>query len=481
VTFRATPDQHDPNVADGQPRQPLTRREARELAARAEAERQAQQAAPAEPAPAPAEPAPAEPAQAEPVAAASAPAPAEEAPAQASVTPESEHADFAWLHAGSHHHGGDGGGGRPPKPRRTGGGGRRAAIWVISVVVILGLVGGGALFAWNTFQPQVKSILGHFDTQPTDYTGDGTGQVQITIKQGDTGETISRTLADAGVTRTPQAFYQLLLATKPDPNLQPGVYQLRKRMSAASALELLQDPKSKLAHTLLVREGDRETTILQNAATATGLPLDQLQAAASNPAQFGLPPQAKTLEGFLFPATYTFDPGVTPQAVITQLVDRAKQAFTDAGVPTDPNQQWNTVILASIVQLEAGPNPEDLPKIAGVFQNRLNQNMALESDATVHYGLNKFDTVWTTPTQRADASNLYNTYANKGLPPGPIGNPGDEALKAAVHPEGDYLFFTVVNLQTGETAFAKTADEQDANVAKLQAWCQDAANKAYCK
>jgi UPF0755 protein len=89
--------------------------------------------------------------------------------------------------------------------------------------------------------------------------------------------------------------------------------------------------------------------------------------------------------------------------------------------------------------------------------------------------------VWTTPAQRADTSNRYNTYAHKGLPPGPIGNPGDAALKAAANPQGDYLFFTVVNLQTGETAFSKTADEQDANVAKLQAWCQEPDNKVYCK
>jgi UPF0755 protein len=511
VTFRATPPDHDDsNVADGQPRQPLTRREAREMAARAEAQRAhaprgraesgesaasgdaggagapagGAAAAPAAGVAAPTSPEAAPPAPASPLSASPAsPVPASPVPTSpvpASPAPENEHHDFAWLHAGGHEHQGGSGGRRPPKPPRRGGRGRRAVTWIVSIVVILGLVGGGALYAWNTFQPQVKAVLGHFDNSPTDYTGDGTGQVQVTIKQGDTGESIARTLADAGVTRTPQAFYQLLLATKPDPVFQPGVYQLRKRMSAQSALTLLQDPKSHLERTLLIREGDRETTVLQNAATATGLSLDQLQAAASNPGQFGLPPQAKTLEGFLFPATYTFDPGVTPQQVITTLVDRAKQSFQQDGMPSDPTTLWNTVILASIVQAEAGSNPDDLPKIAGVFQNRLNQNMALQSDATVTYGLGKF-AVFTSDQERADASNPYNTYAHKGLPPGPIGNPGDEALKAAANPQGDYLFFTVVNLQTGETAFATTVDGQDANVAKLHAWCQDPTNASYCK
>ncbi|GAA4155396.1 endolytic transglycosylase MltG [Gryllotalpicola daejeonensis] len=502
MTFRATPsDQHGPGPEPGrpetgQPRQPMTRREARELA-RAEAERAARgahatppEAAPVEEPQAEASPAPtgaavwaASPVTAQtevqrPVAAAPA---AQETQAEESA--DDADADFSWLHAATHDHdGGRGGrGGRkPPKPPRSGGGGRRALTWIISTVVILGLIGGGALFAWNTFQPQVKAVLGHFDNKPTDYKGDGTGTVRITINQGDTGESISKTLATSGVVMTPQAFYSLLLQTHPDPVFQPGVYQLRKRMSAKSALALLQDPKSRLEHTLLIREGDREATVLQNAATATGIPLAQLQAAAKNPASFGLPPQAKTLEGFLFPATYNLDPGLTAQQVLTKLVDRTKQAFQEDGMPTDPAKLWSTVILASVVQSEAGPNPDDLPKIAGVFQNRLNKGMLLESDATVTYGLGKH-AVFTTPEQRADASNPYNTYVHKGLPPGPVGNPGDGALKAAANPQGDYLFFTVVNLQTGETAFAKTADEQNANVAKLQAWCQDSANKAYCQ
>jgi len=495
----------------------MTRREAREMAARAEAERAARsgQSTPTT-APAPAgqadEPAPAsvwatapvtaqapqtvqppqtaqtaqapETAQTARVDTADAP-PADAPPAEERPADASDHdQDFAWLHPVDPQDGGHGGGrggrggGKPPKdrnPNRR----RRAATWIISTVVILALIGGGALFAWNTFQPQVKSVMGRFDHTPTDYKGDGTGKVQITIKQGDTGETIAKTLATAGVTMTPQAFYQLLLSTKPDPVFQPGVYQLRKHMSAQSALTLLQDPSSRLEHTLLIREGDRESTVLQNAATATGLPLSELQTAAKDPSKYDLPPQAKTLEGFLFPATYTFDPGVTANEVISTLVARTKQAFQEDGMPTDPDKLWKTVILASIVQAEAGANPADLPKIAGVFQNRLDKGMKLESDATVTYGLGKY-AVFTTDEQRADTSNAYNTYAHTGLTPGPIGNPGDGALKAAAHPEGDYLFFTVVNLRTGETAFATTADGQDANVAKLQAWCRDPANKSFC-
>ncbi len=376
---------------------------------------------------------------------------------------------LAWHH--------DGGSNRRP-PRRPRSGARRAWTWILSTLVIIGLLGGGAVYAWRTFQPQVHAVMKHFDTTPTDYTGDGSGTVDVTVKQGDTGEAIAQTLSDAGVTLTSQAFYELLLQTKPDPVFQPGVYRLHRHMSAASALALLQDPKSHLERTLLIREGESEATVLTGAAAATGIPIAQLQAAAKSPAAFGLPAQAKSLEGFLFPATYTFDPGIDAKTVLTTLVDRAKQAFEQDGVPAD--KLWNTVILASIVQREAGSDA-DMPNIAGVFSNRLAQGMRLQSDATVAYGTGRTDSVWTTPQERADASNLYNTYARAGLPVGPIGNPGDAALTAALHPQGDYLYFTVVNLQTGKTAFAKTDAEHEANVAKLQEWCAQSGNASYCK
>jgi len=453
----------------------MTRREAREREAQAAREAEARAAAAPGTAVPPADgPSAATPALGAEAAVGAAAAAASAAP---SVQPEQPHPDHDfhhWLHAT--HDSGAPRQGKPQKPKRRG---RRAAIWLISTIVILGLLGGGAYFAWTTFQPQVQALIAKLHPSPTDWTGDGTGTVDVTIKEGDTGSSISTALATAGVTRTPDVFYQLLLHTSPEPVFQPGVYRLRQRMSAASALALLQNPTSRLAHTLLIREGDTEATALKNAATATGVPLAQLQAAAKNPAVYGLPSQAKTLEGFLYPATYTFDPGVTAQQVITTLVNRAKQQFSTLGI--SDAQLWNTVILASIVQKEAGPNPADLPLIAGVFHNRLAVGMPLQSDATVMYGTGKTGSVWTSDADRANASNPYNTYIHTGLTPGPIGNPGSAALSAAMHPQGDYLYFTAVNLKTGESAFAKTQAQQNANVAKLQAWCQQPGNASYCK
>lgn len=361
---------------------------------------------------------------------------------------------------------------RPKRQKKK----RRWLTATIVTVVIVGLVGGGALYAWTAFQPQVQKLLAL--GEPTDYTGSGTTPVTISIHDGDTGSTIADTLAKAGVIKTSDAFYTLLLHTKPEPVFQPGVYQLKKQMSAKSALAALENPKNKLQRTLTIPEGDTQAQILPALAKTTGVPLADLQAAAK-PADFGLPAQAKNLDGFLFPATYTFDPGVNAKTVIKTLVDRAFQALDDDGVPAA--KRFQTVVLASIVQKEAG-NDADMGKVSRVFTNRLAQGMHLQSDATVAYGAG-VKTVFTTDAQRNDAGNPYNTYAHAGLPVGPISNPGDVAIKAVMNPTpGSWLYFVTVDLKTGQTVFSTTASEHDAAVQQLQQWCAaSAANDAYCQ
>jgi UPF0755 protein len=367
--------------------------------------------------------------------------------------------------------GGDGSGGAPRKKRR------RWIVATIVTVVILALLGGAGAYVWSAFQPEVRKLLAL--NEPNDYTGTGTSAVTITIKDGDNGGDIATTLQKAGVVKTYDAFYSLLLRTKPDPVFQPGVYQVKKQMSAKSALSALQDPKNKLQRTVTIPEGDTEANILPALAKTTGIPLADLKTAAAKPADFGLPSQAKNLDGFLFPATYTFDPGVSAKAAIKTLVDRAFQALDDDGVPAA--NRWSTVILASVVQKEAG-SVSDMGKVARVFQNRLDQGMRLQSDATVAYGAG-VKTVFTTDAERADASNLYNTYAHDGLPVGPISNPGDDAIKAALHPTaGPWLFFVTVDLKDGTTVFSQTEAQHEAAVQQLQDWCNaSAANDAYCQ
>ncbi|MDM4763251.1 endolytic transglycosylase MltG [Galbitalea sp. SE-J8] len=396
-------------VAPGQPGQPLTRREAR---ARAEQEEQAARDAAA----------------------------AQRPSTFASVT---------------------GGGAPPPKRRRRTG-------WIGLLIVLL-VFGGGAYAAWSLFEPQIRALLGW--QLPEDYEGSGTAKtVDVVIASGDTGVAISHTLAKAGVTMTPKAFYDLLVATEPAPTFQPGTYRLHARMSAAAALAALQDPASRVVTKVLITEGQTLPQLLQTLADKTGTPLADLQAASQDLAALGIPAGEPSAEGWLFPATYEFDPGTSAADMLGQMAQVMRRTLDKAGVAEA--DRHDVLTLASIIQKEGG-STADFYKVARVFQNRLDIGMRLQSDATVAYGAGS-SRIATTAAQRADTANPYNTYARDGLPVGPISAPGADAIDAALHPAaGDWLYFVLVDGETGETVFSKTAAEHETAVKQWQAWIRD--------
>jgi UPF0755 protein len=250
------------------------------------------------------------------------------------------------------------------------------------------------------------------------------------------------------------------------------VFKLKEHMSAQAALDALLDPANQLHNTVLVTEGQVQSDVFAELESTLGFSADELAALGSQPALFGLPSEATSLEGFLFPATYQFDPGVTAQQALQIMVDRSMKALDAAGVA--PSERWNTIVLASLIQKEAGLR-DDYYKVSRVFLNRLNPSLwptgLLESDATVAYGTGHTDRVSTTDAERADASNPYNTYVHPGMVIAPISNPGELAIDAAIHPaDGPWLFFVTWNLDTGETIFSTTIAEHEAAVAQWQAW-----------
>ncbi len=187
---------------------------------------------------------------------------------------------------------------------------------------------------------------------------------------------------------------------------------------------------------------------------------------------------ADSLEGWLFPATYTFDPGVTAPQVIQTLVDRTVHRSTTANVPVEDRQRILTV--ASIIQREARFE-DDFYKVSRVIENRL------DPSNKETYGCCR----WTRPPSTATArtttapsarrpprshdDNPWNTYVHTGLPIGPIANPGDVAIDAAMHPaDGDWLYFVTVNLDTGETVFTiEPRRPQQGRRAVAVSWCAD--------
>jgi len=373
---------------------------------------------------------------------------------------------------------------RPPKaPRKPGGskpvagaGGdaprtrRRWIGWLVAVVVILGLAGGGAGYAWLNFEPQIRKVLG-WELPPPDYEGQGTGQATIVIASGDTGVEVTNSLLNAGVIKSFDTFYNLLLAQKPPVEFFPGYYVLAEKMSSAAALAAIQDPSKRVEHTALIPEGKSIDQVFDILSTATNLPVSDFVAAAKDPTSYGVAADAPSLEGYLFPATYKFDPGVDARSVLTTLVNRTFTSLDAAGVA--PADRLKVLTLASIIQREAGRDSKDFYKVSRVFTNRLENGWHLESDATVSYGTGRTHTVWTTAAERADASNKYNTYANPGLPIGPIGAAGGLAIDAALHPaDGPWFYFVPVNLDTGETVFSVTLAQHEAAVRQLQEWCR---------
>jgi UPF0755 protein len=353
--------------------------------------------------------------------------------------------------------------------------------WIIAlstVLVLLLVLGGAGAYLWGQYGDRVSQMLGW---TTNDFEGQGHGEAIVTIREGDIGEDVARTLADAGVVKTSQAFYELLLAQDTPVEFQIGSYRLKLEMSAQAALDALQDETNKVELTVVLPEGISAMDALSRAAEVTGLPLSDFEAAAKNPTNFGVPADFPSLEGFLFPATYVFEPNDTPDTIIQKMVDRMKQALAEHGVPE--SDSLRVLTLASIVQKEAG-NTEDMPMISRVFLNRIDIGMHLQSDATVSYGTgNPDNTVWTSDAEREDASNQFNTYANPGLPIGPIGLPGDAAIDAAMHPaDGPWIFFTAIDLENGITAFASDEAGHQANVAKLHEWCDahESAGGKYC-
>ncbi len=174
------------------------------------------------------------------------------------------------------------------------------------------------------------------------------------------------------------------------------------------------------------------------------------------------------LEGYLFPDTYEVYADASEKAIINKMLLRFNEVYTTAYAERAAELDMTTddiITLAALIEKEA--KTADFSKVAAVFYNRLAADMTLGSDAPLRY-IFKTNTLEFTAAQLADTS-LYNTHVYKGLPLGPITNPGNDAITAALYPDEEYmeegyLYFCLVSSETGELAFAKTLEEHEANV-----------------
>ncbi|MEU2112699.1 endolytic transglycosylase MltG [Streptomyces sp. NPDC019507] len=243
----------------------------------------------------------------------------------------------------------------------------------------------------------------------------------------------------------------------------------------AVVLTLLPQPKKKPAgpqarpKTLLVPEGWRSSQVYAAVDKVLGVRAGATRRTATAAgARLRLPADARgNPEGYLFPATYPVGPTSTPGSLLSFMVNTAGHRFGASSLNDEAQRHGmtlhQTVIVASIVQAEADTD-EDMARVARVVHNRLARNMPLQMDSTLNYALNRS----TLDTTREDTGlrSPYNTYAQRGLPPTPIGNPGEAAMKAAVRPaEGDWLYF--VTVRPGDTRFTADYEEHNRNVAEF--------------
>ena len=172
-------------------------------------------------------------------------------------------------------------------------------------------------------------------------------------------------------------------------------------------------------------------------------------------------------EGYLFPATYPLDAKTTPQTLLRAMVDTANKKFNGAPVAAGAQRNamnvYQAVTIASIVQSEAA-TAADMGKVARVVFNRLERGMPLQMDSTINYAMNRSTLKTTRDDTRIDSP--YNSYRRMGLPPTPIANPGEEAMRVAINPPaGDWLYF--VTVKPGDTRFTASYEEHQRNVAEF--------------
>jgi len=308
---------------------------------------------------------------------------------------------------------------------------------------------------------------------PLDYqAGTGVGEAVIVVAPGQDLTEVGRQLVTKDVVLTLEGFVKASIRNPESTRVTPGTYVLPMQITSDRAIELLLDPASKRVERVIVPEGLRVSQIIQRLSEQTGLPLAQFEQALSDPVSLDLPKWAKSNpEGFLFPATYTFDPGVSAERILQTMVARFNQAAADVDLVASAKKRGYTpyqiVVIASL--LEGEGQPQHFGKVARVIENRFEIGMPLQFDSTVNYGLGTSDISLT--QSQLDTDTPFNSYLYTGLPPTPINSPGEAALRAALDPTpGKWLYFVTIDPDTGETRFSENYQEFLRNKSIFTEW-----------
>ena len=329
-----------------------------------------------------------------------------------------------------------------PQPKKSGGFGKILA-WIAGTLLALALIAAGLAFGgWVWLNNQF------------DAPGPASGEETVLLPRGSGLITIAAQLEREGLVEDARLFRVMVMIDGGDRSLRAGEFAIPEAASMAEVYDILRNGET-IQHPVTAAEGLTSAMIARIVAQA-----DVLTGEISDiPA-----------EGALLPETYLVDRGTSRQAVIDRMA-AAQDALLDELWPTRADDlpydtREDAVTLASIVEKETGVGAERA-LVAGVFVNRLRRGMRLQSDPTIIYGISQGESLGRgiRRSELDDADNPYNTYQINGLPPTPIANPGEAAIRAVLNPpETEYLFFVADG--TGGHAFAETYAEHNRNVAQ---------------
>ena len=318
--------------------------------------------------------------------------------------------------------------------------------------VLLGIAGGW--FFWRALR--------------TPYKGYSDPAKRVEVRRGQRTSLILERLRSEGVLRDqwiPLVYMKLFRARD---SMKAGVYEFEGQMSPIDVIDKLVRGDV-ILKTITVREGlDRFAIAKLFAAEGLGTEKEWNEVTGNPDLVQDIAPEADSLEGYLFPDTYKFDPGTSAATIAKAMVANFREHWGgEIALISNGLNVHQTVTLASIVETEARL-PQERPIVASVYLNRIRKRMLLGADPTVIYAL-KLAGRWDGNIRKADLQidSPYNTYRKPGLPPGPIANPGLASLRAASAPASTpYLYFVARN--DGSHVFATNVNEHNANVEKFQ-------------
>jgi len=330
--------------------------------------------------------------------------------------------------------------------------------YFLALLLLIVLVAGGAA-AW----------IWYGITKP--YQNFAAEGVFVDLPHGASQRHVAYLLRANGVVRSALAF-EIYARRHPKRTLQAGEYFFDHAMTGSEVFWKLANGQV-YQQPFTVREGETMFDIARELEAGKFMRAGDFLYAAGDPALIrDFAPGAQTLEGFLFPATYELPRHPVASELTAEMVHKFKEEWKRIAppsetVPGDHRLMTRMVTMASLVERET-PKSEERPLVAGAFENRIRKGMRLQCDPTVIYGMERLGKYNGSLTGKdLSFESPYNTYEHAGLPPGPIGNPGEASLRAAMHPaETNYLYF-VANTRGGHF-FSETLAEHNKNVVKYR-------------